>query len=414
MGQRDKKVFINHLAFSSLLPIIRFAYGFLLLVILSKYLSPSDYGKWSLFMSVMGLILLFSSLNLMYSCQILFSEIDADQQKKDIFSISIFKLLFTLFICILFSTYLYVRDIFELQMLILLFVVLIFRTLNDLIFGFLRALLLIHSQVLFLFIESFLVIAFIFLCSFIFKLGLREEVVAFLGAEILASIFGIYFLRNYICMSRFSLKSLIKYLTIGLPLFPFTFSDLIVNSLTPFFIKVYGTFEMVAYYSIAQKVALVSIIPMSMVGNIYGQYLKKSQIKSGFQGVSSTFKKFIGIYLLSMTPVFTVLFFGGKKFIILISKPEYAISYSLMIVLIIVNIIIGISSLLTTVFAVYNKTLKVGVIWIFVLCLYIGLSRMLIPTYKLMGVGYSLISSFGSGLMVIFIYLMFSYKYWDK
>ena len=194
------KQFISRISFSMILPFIRFSYGFLLAMILSKNLSLSDYGEWSFFISMIGLVLTFSSLSLMYSSQVIFQTRDKIELKQDINSIMVFKVLFTLFLGLLFGLYGYIYELFSKDIAILFFIVIFFRTIADLTFGLLRALLKIKAQVLFFFIESVLIISFIFYSVSYISNDISHSIYSFLYAEIIASLFGIYLLKNYISL----------------------------------------------------------------------------------------------------------------------------------------------------------------------------------------------------------------------
>ena len=96
-------IFFKRIVMSMFLPLIRFSYGFLLAMILSKNLSITEYGEWSFFISMIGLVLTFSSLSLMYSSQIIFPTKQGFELTTDVNTIMIFKVLFTLFLAFIFN-----------------------------------------------------------------------------------------------------------------------------------------------------------------------------------------------------------------------------------------------------------------------------------------------------------------------
>jgi len=370
-------------------------------MILSKYLPVEMYGAWSLFISISMLILIFSSFNLMYASIIILTGKEPDDQKKDISSVVITKLTFTIVVYSGFALYIYFKQIFSLPVIGLLGTVLLFQTLNNMVFGFSKALLLLKRQVLFLLVESILIIASISISCYVLSGGLYGVMYAFLIAESLAASFGIYLMKDYIKFSKYNFKTVKKYLAIGLPLLPFAFSAMIVRSLVPFLIKLYYGFEAVAYYSVAQKVAIISTIPIIILENIYGQYIKKSKLEAQFSGVKNTLRMFISIYLAMAVPIFIILCLFGKYIIVLVSTENYLSSYELMLLLVIVNIIISITAIFAAVFAVYERTKNIGLIWVGVLVLYILMNQVLVPRFGLMGIGYSLIISFMIGLILV-------------
>ena len=401
MGSGIRRSVIEHISLSGLLPVIRFSYGFALAAILSKELPVAEYGQWSLFISNVFLILTIASVNLLYSASIILTGKDFQEQRQDIFTIGVFKAGLTLLIFVGFASYLYVMDIFDLKMIGLMGLVLMFVCISNLVFGLLRALLRLKRQILFFFAECALIISAVSISTFLLSEGLEGAIYAYLIAELIAATIGLFLLRQYLSWSRFSFDTVKPYLRIGIPLFPFALSTLIVNSFVPLMIRLYDGFEAVAIYSIAQKVALIATVPNAIINNIYAQYLKRSRLESGFSGVRRTFFRFIYGYIGMAIPIFAILYFFGIDIIRIISTEAYVQSYDLMLVLAGVNIMIMLTAMLTTIFAVYNKTGKIGLIWIGVLVFYMIANHILVPIYGMSGVGASLAITFGLGLVIV-------------
>ena len=392
---------IGHLSLSASLPVIRFSYGFALAAILSKYLSVEAYGSWSLFISLVGLILTFSSLNLMYASNVLLTGKDRNSQKREIFSVGVTKFTMTILVYIGFAIYLSCREVIDPSLILLLFLALVFRTANDLFFGLCRSLLLLHRQVLFLLVESCLILLALVISCYVLDGGLYGALYGFILAELLAASLGLFLLKDYLTFATYDFAIVKKYLAIGLPLIPFAFSDLIVNALVPLLIKLYDGFEAVAFYSIAQKVALVATIPTAIVDNVYAQHLRKSRLSKEGPGVRKTFLMFIAIYLAMALPLLLILYLLGEDVIRLISTDEYVRSYGLMLLLVIVNMMVSVGSMLTTVFAVYERTRTAGYIWLGVLAVFLGISGYCYDRWEMPGIAYALIFSFGLGLLLI-------------
>ena len=391
----------GHLSLSAILPLIRFSYGFGLAALLSKQLTVESYGNWSLFISMIGLVMTFSSMNLMYASNVLLTGKDRLQQKREIYSVSLTKGGATLVVYAGFACYLSYYNVFAPTVLGLMFVALVFRTVNDLCFGLCRALLLIRRQVMFLFVESVFIIMAILIGCYYFDGGLRGALHGFIAAEFLAVALGLYLLRDYLGVAQYNFGIVKKYLALGLPLLPFAFSDLIVNSLVPLLLKLYDSFESVAFYSIAQKVALVATIPTAIVNNVYAQHLRKSRMSSDGAGVRKTFLTFLSIYLAMALPLLLLMYLFGKDVIALVSTAEYVQSYNLMLLLVIVNMLVSVSAMLTTLFAVFERTRTVGFIWLGVLALFVAISGYCFDQWQIHGIAYALIASFSLGLLCV-------------
>jgi len=397
----DRSVLPRQFSLSAMLPFIRFAYGFGLAAILTKYLTVEAYGNWSLFISLTGLILTCASLNLMYASNVMLPGKDRTEQRREMFSVGLTRFAATILVYGLAVGFLAYYDVLASPLLLLLLAALILRTACDLCFGFLRALLLLRRQVLFLATESTLIIIGLLLGCYVFNGGLYGAVYAFLAAEFVAAGLGMYLLRDFIVPAGIDYGALKKYLAIGLPLIPFAFSDLIVNALVPLLIKLYDSIEAVAFYSIAQKVALVATVPTAIVNNIYAQHLRQSRLNPGGSGVRRTFLLFFSVYMSMALPLLVLLYFFGDDVIRLISTAEYVRSHELMLLLVIVNILVSIGSMLTTIFAVYERTRTVGWVWLGVLLLFLLVGRYCYDRWEVPGVAYALIGTFGLGVLVI-------------
>ena len=398
---------VGYLSLSATLPVIRFSYGFGLAALLSKQLPVEAYGNWSLFISMIGLILTFSSMNLMYASNVLLTGKDLPQQKREIYSVAITKGCVTLVVYAGFAYYLFYNNVFAPVVLGLMFVALVFRTVNDLCFGLCRALLLIGRQVLFLSLESAFIIIAVLIGCYYFDGGLEGALHGFITAELLAMVLGLYLLKDYLGVTRYNFGDVKKYLALGLPLLPFAFSDLIVNSLVPLLLKLYDSFESVAFYSIAQKVALVATIPTAIVNNVYAQHLKKSRMAIDSSGVRRTFLTFLSLYLVMALPLLLLMYLFGEDIIALVSTDEYVHSYNLMLLLVIVNMLVSVSAMLTTLFAVFERTRTVGYIWLGVLVLFVAISGYCFDQWQIHGIAYALLFSFGLGLLLVAIAVSF-------
>ena len=394
---------LKNLSWSVALPPIRFIYGFTLAAMLSKNLSVTDYGDWSLFIANIGLVLTFSSLNLMYASSIRLTGKPPEEQSADIFRVGLFKLAMTLVVFAGFGFYLHYGQVLSLQLIWLMLAALFFRAITDMTFGFLRALLQLRRQVLILLAESVLILIGVSIGSIFLDGGLTGAASGFVLAEIVSAMIGLYLLRAHIRKATWQWGTIWEYLTIGLPLIPFSFSDLIVNALVPLLIKVQSSSEAVAFYSIAQKVAMIATIPNSIVNNVYAQYLKRSFLEGGGRGVRKRIGQFLMLYLGMAIPVTGLLYFFGGRIILIVSTSEYLGTQRLMILLVTVYVIIMLTAMFTTIFAVYDRTREVGFLWIAILGIFVAMAWYAIPQYGTIGVAWALIAAFGLGLVLVAI-----------
>ena len=396
-----RKNLIKNLSWSVVLPPVRFLYAFAIAAIMSKSLTVADYGDWSLFNSNIGLLLTFSSFNLMYASSVRLTGKPEQEQKEDIFRIGLFKLGATIIIFIGFSFYLYYKAIFPLEIIELMLVALIFRSLTDMTFGFFRALLKLNKQVTLFVFESLLIVTAVAVAVLIMGTGLMGAIIAFIIGEAIAAVVGLSFLKDYVTIAPWNWGTIREYLRIGIPLIPFAFSELIVNALVPLIIKIQSNSEAVALYSIAQKVALVCSVPNAIINNIYVQYLRQALLDHGGDGVRRKLFQFLGLYLAMIVPLLVILYFFGDWLILLVSTESYLGTHDLLMLLAVVNVIIMLAAIFTTVFAVYERTRKVGILWISVLALFILLAWFVAPPYGLVGIAWSMIAAFGLGLILI-------------
>ncbi|MCH7576047.1 MAG: oligosaccharide flippase family protein [Candidatus Marinimicrobia bacterium] len=403
MAGKINLAILKNLSYSLLLPLIRYSYGFALVILLSKNLPVAEYGQWSLLISTLGILITVASLNTMYSAQIILPEVEKDELGTDILTLGLFKLTFTFFVFLVVLYFLNVHLEFSGSILRIFAALLIFRTICDFVFGILRAQLRVKEQIVFFFVESALILAFVGSVILRPSSPVTELLKAFLLAEILAAALGIIILLRQKFTFRLRPHRLRKYFVIGVPLIPFAFLDLIVNAIAPIFIKLFDQYEAVAFYSIAQKVAMLILIPFAIINNVYGQYLKLGKLDGGIDGALGVMKQFFIIYILLLGGALLGLVFLGEWIIALVSTGAYIEAYPLMLTIAVANIVVTFSSMVTTLFAVYDKTRIVGTVWIIVLVAYIALSMVLIPKFDLYGAAYAMIISFGVGLIIVSI-----------
>ena len=225
--------------------------------------------------------------------------------------------------------------------------------------------------------------------------------IAYLFAEAAAAALGAFLLRDLLAWSSFNWSRLGRYLRVGLPLLPFALSDLIVNALVPFMIREFQSVEAVALYSIAQKVALVATIPGAVVGNVLVQYLRRGRQAAGWSGVRAGLRKFLLIYAALLIPALLGLVIFGRNLIEIVSTPEYGGTYPLMLVLCAVNVVLMMTSMLSAAFAVYDRTVSIGHVWIAVLAGFVLLAAVALPRYSVIGVGFALLVAFSAGMIWI-------------
>ena len=106
-------------------------------------------------------------------------------------------------------------------------------------------------------------------------------------------------------------------------------------------------------------------------------------------------------------PLSLFMYLFGKDVIALVSTVEYVHSYDLMLLLIIVNMLVSVSAMLTTLFAVFERTRTVGFIWLGVLALFVAISGYCFDQWHIHGIAYALLVSFGLGLLLVAIAVSF-------
>lgn len=391
---------VPQLIYSSLLPGVRFLSIFFITVFLTKILSVEDYGLWSYFISLSGLVVTIGSLNLMYSTQIFLNDYQEHNKKNIVSSLFIFKFSLTIALSLIFNLYIFYSGIFNYETFLIAIVFIIFRVCTDFFFGILRALLLIKNQFTIFAIEniSTLILILIYLNQ-INDYSLTVLFILATMAQLFSAVYGYITIRKYISFNTFDFVNVKKFLSTGIFLIPFSYIDLIIASFTPFIIQIYLGLTEVAFYSLAQKIALIVTVPGSILNNIYIQNYKKT-LKRNDLYLQKKLNKILFLFILGILVTGIIINHLSHEIILILSSPSYLPASSLISLLIMCNIMISFISFINY-FLILRKNEKfIFRTWIFMLSIYFPLTVVFINIFGIVGALYSILFIISLGFAI--------------
>jgi len=364
------------IGYSSLIPLIRSVGPVFLTILLVKFLPKVDYGFFVYCFGVIGVLLSVSSLNLMYSMQVVLNKknVSSSEVAESVFG---FKLIVTISVGLLYTYFLFVTDNITRTTFLLINVLLLLRVVNDYIFGYTRAICAFKQQFIFTIFEQLLFVGCIFVISLLGNLDITTTFICYLVCQIVAIMGYLLFLSNGLFRLfpiKFSFIKVKTLLLIGLPMLPFTFSDLIVSSFFPQIIYTkFGGVE-AADYAVGQKIAMLIIFPAMILNNFYLQRLTRSY-EDSYRNFIVTLGIFFAVYLSSIVVIYFLLSLFSNFIITTLFDADYLMSGLVAQVLMSTYTLITLSSVVSGYFAVLNRTKIVAYIWIavfiaFFLCFY--------------------------------------------
>ena len=356
------------LRYSTLIPIVRSVSPILLVFLLAKFLPKEDYGFYVYCIGVIGLILSVSSLNIMYSMQVAANKENISQYSLAE-SVFIFKITTTIIIGLIFTLFLLLQENIDFKTFAFLNLMLFFRVLNDFIFGYTRAINAFKQQFYFSTAEQLIFPLSILFIAVTNELTIFNVFFSFIVSQFISTAFFLLFLSKdmFKLLPKLLNFSYIKtLLLIGLPMLPFTFSDLIISSIFPQIIFIEFGGSVTAEYAVAQKVAILVTFPAMVLNNFYLQQLTIAN-EANAEKFISTLLKFILNFSLAMLAVLIFITFLKEIIISFFFNIDYLGSLDAIQNLMYCYFLITLCSVLSGYFAVLQKTKVVGLLWINVL-----------------------------------------------
>ena len=385
------------------------AAGFILLPIYTNYLSPSDYGLINAMQIMQPILAILFSAGFSGSVFRLYYDYESIEENKTFFSTMF---LFSFFISSVFLLFMlifnrYIQNIYSSISFFPYFLFTILTTFFSNFFIIPQKIMMLKDQALKYVFWSFMQFILTAGLTLWFLIVFLEGPVGFLKARMISAIlllpFFLFMLRKYINF-KFSISILKNLLSFSLPLVPYLLSNWILDFSDRVFIERYFSLKDVGIYSLAYGIASLSFLVSSSIDLAYRPtFFKYANMEDQQKG-----KKLISYYntiilVVSISFAFILSLFG-KELIFLLINSRFKEAYHYLPIILASNIFVVGSGLTARFYEQSKKTKQNMVIYLFAMCLNIGLNYLLIPEYSIYGAAVATILSF-------FFVFLYTYNY---
>lgn len=385
---REYKVFTQKIGLLGVVNILVSLSSIILLPILTKNLSASDFGIWNQVNVTIVLVQQVALLGFSYSMPIfLAAEKNRDEIREGVFSM----LFMVIFSSLIISTLLYLFS-GEIGALILG---------NNLMVAVILPMLLFISNIQFILFDYFRTFQqmkwysiFTFLRSYIILIAVGILVLLGYGilgcmAGLLISYGGIFLMMLFLMVRDIGITipkfvNIKEYLSVGLPMVPGGISYWVVGSLDRYIIGIFLGTALVGYYSAGYTLGIVIQLLFTpflivLLPVLSESYDDKNKVRDM---VEYSMKYFLAIAIPSVFGLSLL----SKSILISLTTPEIAANgYLITVFVALGSLLFGVFFIVSQIIVLEKKTNIMGTIWVITAILYTVLNLSLVPYFGILG-----------------------------
>jgi len=409
----EYKLFLQRIGLMGITQILVMLSTIILLPILTKNYSVSDYGIWVQVYVTLNLIPAIITLGLSFSMiRFLVSKKDKEEIQEGFYSITFMVLITGIITSILFFLFsgtiaevLFNNNIMAAQILSL---IIFLTALNSIYYNYFRTFQMMKIYSIFLVLQAYLTVLFVYY----FAISGYSIAIAVMGILITQSItfcIALILIIRFIGFKIPKMKNIKVYLSLGLPTVFSTLSYWIVESSDRYIIGILLGTIFVGYYSPSYTLGnliLMLIFPFSV---LLLPLLSKNYDENDMDNVRLFMKYSLKFFLGIAIPTAIGLSLLSKPIIQILSTPEIAANGYLVTPFVAISAILyGIYSIIINIIILKKKTMIIGFIWLFAAILNIIMNLALIPYYGILG---SAIATLASYILSFILAIFYSSKH---
>lgn len=384
--------------------------GFIFLPIYLKYMSVEDFGIVSSMLVIQSIVSIFFSLALERSVMRLYFDYESSEQKGIFFGTTFMSIIIlSSFLCVL----------------LILFNGILANIFPDISFYpyYLYAILIAYAKCFFfipktylqvnqksiqyvlLSFSEFIVVSLAVLFYVVYN---DEGPAGMLKGQLLGTILLIPFLFSIVrkkFIFRFDFSVLKKSLRFSLPIVPTLLTAFVLNLSDRIFLDRYMGLTEVGLYSLAYKIAAISLIAISAINMAITPHYFQKLKERGFLSASDWSKKFNNNFVKIIGVLVFVLLLFSKEIILILFGSNYSKSISIIGILLLAYYFAGTNSVNGRLIQYQKKTHHSMGIDIFTALVNIGLNFLLIPKYGMTGAALATLASLIFAFGINFIYV---------
>jgi O-antigen/teichoic acid export membrane protein len=385
----------------------------ILLPIMSKNFSASDYGIYVQVIATIGLIPNITTLGLPYTMvRFLSAETDKNKIKEGFYSMTsiiVFSSLIMSIIFIVFSKEI-ASALFNgnTNLCIMMAVILFIVCINSPLLNYFRTFNQIKKYSIFFLIQTYL--GLFFLSYFALNgFSLNITISGLLIANIIIFFIMIFFIISDIGFVVPKFKDIKDYLSFGLPIIPSNLSYWIVDSSDRYVIGILLGTASVAYYAPGYTLGYIIALMVGPFLLLLPSILPKFYENNNMKKVEIYIKYSLKYFLLIAIPSAVGLSILSKPLLMILTTPEIALNgYFITPFITLGAIFYGIYSIISNIIILEKRTKIIGMIWIIAAVMNLILNIILVPYFGILVAAIDTLIAYGSAVILTII---FSHKF---
>lgn len=395
----EEKLFLQRIGLVGIVNILIAINSIILLPILTKNFSISDYGIWVQITVTIGLIPNIVTLGLPLSMIRFLSHLNNKEKIMDgfysiliivIVTSAITSVIFWIFSGII-SSALFEGNIFASH---ILSIILFISSLNLILINYFRSFQQIKVYSLFLFLQTYantILVAYLTLSGY----GLSGALIGTLLANIILFILMIMKIIISIGFNVPNFKNMREYLNFGLPTIPSNLSYWITDSSDRYLIAILLGATFVGYYSpgyVLGTFILMFMTPFTfLLPSVLTPYYEKREIDK----IEFYLRNSLKFFLLISIPSVIGISLLSKSLLLILTTPEIALnSYYITPLIAIGALLIGYYGIISSIILLIKKTQFMGKIWLVAAFLNLFLNFIIIPYLGIIGAAIATLVSY--------------------
>lgn len=410
---KEHKLFIQRIGIVGVANIAVIFSSIIIIPIITKTITPAEFGTWVQFIGTIGLMPFLTTLGLPFAMiRFLASTKDVSKIQEVFYSFFFIMLIFTLFVSSIIAVYSpqISAALFggNKEVIIFLPICIFLASIISFLHNYFRTFQQIRIYSIFLISQTYLNV--IFVTYFIFSnYGLFGAFLGYLISQILVLILMGLIVLHQISFHLPKFDKIYCYLKFSIPTIPSNISQWVVNAGDRYIIAIFLGTSFVGFYSLGYTLANLLIIFFAPFSFILPSILSQKYDSKKFDDIklilSYSFKSFLAIAI----PTAVGISFLSKELITILSTPEMASQAFIVTPFIAIGMLFwGIYAIMENILIIEKKTKIIGVIWIFAAILNTILNLVLVPYIGIIGAGISTLITF----MISSLYsIVYSFKF---
>jgi len=390
--------------------IIKSLVPFIMLPILTLYISPNEYGELSLIETSVLFLLPFIMLNINGAINVEFFKLEKNEYKKYVLN-AIF-ISFCAFIIVMFFLFIFRENLSNLMHLkthwiLLLGIFAFMRVLSSVILVIFQASQQVKKYAVFSITQTVTDFLLSYIFVVLFKLSIIGRLLGEYGAFFIFSLISIFLLFK---MGFFNVKFTLKYtkdiLKFGLPLIPHSIGGIILAMSDRYFISYFEGNKYVGLYTVAYQVSAILLLISTSVNQAWSSMFFKMMKDKNYDKIKMIIRILIFLFIIA---TFFIYEFSDFIYKLLISK-EYYSSKTYFIYLLLGFLFQSIYFLFTNFLFFYKKTHILSIITIAGGIINLFLNYFFIKKFGTVGVAYATAITWFLYLISVFSISVYFFK----